>query len=134
MRNAETLLGIIRDRGRRGLPLERVYRLLFNRDLYLLAYGKIARNHGAMTPGATSETADGTSLAKIDAIIEALRFERYRWTPVRRTYIEKQGSTKKRPLGIPVWRSYCTSAQAACRWCGGGRVPGPLSIRPAGRA
>ena len=62
MRNAETLLGIIRDRGKRGLPLERVYRLLFNRDLYLLAYGKIARNHGAMTPGATSEAADGTSL------------------------------------------------------------------------
>ena len=46
MRNAETLLGIIRERGRRGLPLERVYRLLFNRDLYLLAYGRIARNRG----------------------------------------------------------------------------------------
>ena len=59
MRNAETVLGIIRDRGRRGLPLERVYRLLFNRDLYLLAYGKIARNRGAMTPGATPETVDG---------------------------------------------------------------------------
>ena len=40
MRNAETLLGIIRDRGRRGLPLERVYRQLFNPDLYLLAYGR----------------------------------------------------------------------------------------------
>jgi retron-type reverse transcriptase len=23
--------------------------------------------------------------------------------PVRRTYIEKKGSTKKRPLGIPTW-------------------------------
>ena len=102
MRNAETLLGIIRDRGRRGLPLERVYRLLFNRDLYLLAYGKIARNRGAMTPGATLETADGTSLAKIDAIIEAVRFERYRWTPVRRTYIPKANG-KQRPLGLPTW-------------------------------
>jgi hypothetical protein len=64
MRSAETVLGIIRDRGRRGLPLERVYRLLYNRDLYLLAYGKIARNHGALTPGATPETADGMTLAK----------------------------------------------------------------------
>jgi group II intron reverse transcriptase/maturase len=104
MRSAKTVLGIIRDRGRRGLPLERVYRLLYNRDLYLLAYGKIARNHGALTPGATPETADGMTLAKIDAIIEALRFERHRWTPVRRTYIEKKHSTKKkRPLGIPSW-------------------------------
>ena len=103
MRNAETILAVIRERGRRGLPLERIYRLLFNRELYLRAYGKIARNRGALTPGATAETVDGMSLAKIDAIIEALRFERYRWTPVRRVYIEKKGSTKKRPLGLPTW-------------------------------
>ncbi len=103
MRNAETILGIIRDRGSRGLPLEDVYRQLWNPQLYLLAYGRIARNHGALTPGTTSETAEGMSLATIQAIIEALRFERYRWTPVRRVYIEKRHSTKKRPLGIPTW-------------------------------
>jgi group II intron reverse transcriptase/maturase len=85
------------------LPLERLYRHLFNRDLYLLAYGKIYRNAGAMTPGSTSETVDGMSLAKIDAIIEALRSERYRWTPTRRVYIEKKNSTKKRPLSMPTW-------------------------------
>jgi hypothetical protein len=44
MRTAEMVLGLLRDRGKRGLPLERMYRLLFNRNLYLLAYGKIARN------------------------------------------------------------------------------------------
>src|SRR5215470_5760158 len=103
MRNAETVLGILRERGRRGLPLERVYRLLFNPSLYLLAYGRIARNAGALTPGVTSETVDGMSLKKIQAIIGLLRTEQYRWTPVRRVYIEKKGSTKKRPLGIPTW-------------------------------
>jgi len=41
MRDAETILGLIRERGKRGLPLERVYRLLFNQNLYLRAYGKI---------------------------------------------------------------------------------------------
>ncbi len=102
MRNAETVLGLLRDRGRRGLPLERVYRLLYHRPLYLLAYGKIARNHGALTPGATPETADGMTLAKIDTLIDALRHERYRWTPVRRTYIPKANG-KQRPLGIPSW-------------------------------
>jgi group II intron reverse transcriptase/maturase len=103
MRNAETVLGIIRDRGNRGLPLEAVYRQLFNPELYLCAYGRIARNHGALTPGATAETADGMSLHKIQAIIDQLRNERYRWTPVRRTYIGKRNSVKKRPLGIPTW-------------------------------
>jgi group II intron reverse transcriptase/maturase len=56
-----------------------------------------------MTPGSTDETADGMSTEKIDTIIEALRNERYQWTPVRRIYIEKKHSTKKRPLGLPTW-------------------------------
>lgn len=103
MQNAETVLGTIRERGKRGLPLERVYRQLFNRELYLLAYGRIYRNHGAMTAGITPETVDGMSLSKIDTISEQLRYERYRWTAVRRVYIEKKNSTKKRPLGIPTW-------------------------------
>lgn len=103
MRKAETILHVIRDRGRRRLPLERVYRLLFNRELFLLAYGRIYRNAGAMTPGSTPETADGMSLRKIDHIIAQLRTERYRWTPVRRTYIPKKRSTKLRPLGLPSW-------------------------------
>jgi len=103
MRNAETVLEIIRERGRKGLPLERVYRMLFNPDLFLLAYGKIYRNAGAMTPGVTGETVDGMAMGKIQAIIDALRQERFRWAPVRRTYIEKKNSTKKRPLGLPTW-------------------------------
>jgi group II intron reverse transcriptase/maturase len=103
MRSADRILRVIRERGSRGLPLERVYRLLFNRDLYLLAYGRLYRNHGAMTPGGTPETVDGMSLAKIDAVIEAVRFERYRWTPARRVFIEKKGSAKKRGLGLPTW-------------------------------
>src|SRR6201997_1370827 len=103
MQRAEALLEIIHERGKRGLPLERLYRHLFNPELYLRAYGKIYRNDGAMTPGASAETADGMSLRKIQAIIEALRYERYRWTPVRRTYIDKKNSSKKRPLGLPTW-------------------------------
>ncbi len=111
MRDAQTILGLICERGRKGLPLERVYRLLFNRELYLVAYGRIYRNAGAMTKGSTAETVDGMSLQKIDAIIETVRHERYQWTPVRRVYIEKKHSTKKRPLGIPIRVSYCTSFQ-----------------------
>jgi len=102
MRNAETILGLIQERGKKELPLERVYKLLFNRDLYLTAYGKIYRNKGAMTPGTTGETPDGMSLDKIGTIIEALRYEKYQWEPVRRTYIPKKNG-KMRPLGMPVW-------------------------------
>jgi len=103
MRNAETILGIIRERGSKGLELDDVYRQLYNPALHLAAYGKIYRNKGAMTPGVTPETVDGMSLEKIQAIIEAIKQERYRWNPARRIYIEKKNSTKKRPLGLPTW-------------------------------
>ena len=102
MRNAETILTIIRQYGERGLPLRGIYRLLYQRHLYLLAYGKISRNKGAMTEGATVETVDGMSLEKIENIIQLLRNERYQWTPVRRIYILKKNG-KQRPLGLPTW-------------------------------
>ncbi|GAB3174502.1 reverse transcriptase domain-containing protein [Streptomyces incanus] len=77
---------------------------LFNPHLYLLAYGRLYSNKGAMTPGVTGETVDGMSLGKIDRIIDALRHERYRWSPARRVYIpKKRGSTNLRPLGLPPW-------------------------------
>jgi group II intron reverse transcriptase/maturase len=102
MQGAETVLSVIRERGRKGLPLERLYRQLFNKELFLLAYGRIYSNQGAMTPGVTTETVDGMSLAKIDTMIEALRSESYRWSPARRVYIPKKKG-KKRPLGMPSW-------------------------------
>ncbi len=99
MQSAETVLDVIRERGRRGLPLERVYRQLYNPQLYLMAYANLYGNAGAMTPGTTGETVDGMSLAKIERLIEEIRYERYRWTPVRRVEIPKKNG-KTRPLGI----------------------------------
>jgi len=102
MQNAETVLKVLRERGRRGLPCNELYRQLFNPSLYLVAYGRIYSNDGAMTPGACGETADAMSLAKIDRIIDAMRHERYRFQPARRVHIPKKNG-KRRPLGLPSW-------------------------------
>jgi group II intron reverse transcriptase/maturase len=102
MQSAETVLGVLRERGRRGLPCDELYRQLFNPGLYLLAYGRIYANHGAMTPGVTQETVDGMSQAKIGRIIDAMRHERFRFRPVRRVHIPKKNG-KTRPLGLPTW-------------------------------
>jgi group II intron reverse transcriptase/maturase len=102
MQKAEVVLGVLRERGRKGLPCEQLYRQLFNRDLYLLAYSNIYSNKGAMTPGASGETADGMSEDKIDEITGLMRRERYRFAPVRRVYIPKKNG-KMRPLGLPSW-------------------------------
>src|SRR5919197_131088 len=102
MQNADTVLCVLRERGRKGLPLDELYRQLFNPQLYLLAYGRIYSNEGAMTPGVTGETVDGMSLGTIGRIIDALRHERFRWSPARRVYIPKRNG-KRRPLGLPSW-------------------------------
>jgi group II intron reverse transcriptase/maturase len=102
MQSANTVLGVLRERGRRGLPCNELYRQMFNKELYLMAYGRIYANQGAMTPGADAETADGMSEDKIDQIMEAMRYERYRFRPARRIYIPKKNG-KLRPLGLPSW-------------------------------
>jgi group II intron reverse transcriptase/maturase len=75
---------------------------MFNPQLYLVAYGRIYSNQGAMTPGASAETVDGMSLGKIGRIIDAMRHERYRFSPVKRVLIPKKNG-KLRPLGLPGW-------------------------------
>lgn len=101
--NAETLLSIIRERGKRGLPLKQVYPLMYNPHLYLRAYARLYANKRAMTRGASRETVDGMSRMKIDRLIDALRHERFRWTLVRRVHIPKKKNGKLRPLGLPTW-------------------------------
>ena len=102
MQSAETVLGVLRERGSKGLPLDELYRQLFNPQLYLVAYGRIYSNKGAMTPGVTEETVDGMSLGRIGRVIDAVRHERYRFHPARRVYIPKPNG-KLRPLGLPTW-------------------------------
>src|SRR6266700_1072056 len=102
MLTAESYLNIIQDRGKRQLPLDDVYRQLYNPDMSLRSYAKLYRHDGAMTPGTTEETVDGMSQDKIAKIIEAMRFERWQWIPVRRVEVPKRKGGK-RPLGMPTW-------------------------------
>lgn len=79
---------------------ERLYRNLYNRDLFLLAYQNIYAAEGNMTKGVDGKTIDGMSLKRIDKLIEKLKDESYQPNPSRRVYIPKK-SGKMRPLGIP---------------------------------
>jgi hypothetical protein len=53
MREAETVLGVLRERGRRGLSVERLYRLLFNPRLYLLAFYRTTGRHAGVMGAVT---------------------------------------------------------------------------------
>ena len=100
MQKAENILQALHRFGEKRIPVERIYRHLYNPDLYLMAYDKIGRHPGSMTPGVDGETADGTHLGTFHSIVKAMREERYQFKPVKRVYIPKKNG-KKRPLGLP---------------------------------
>ncbi|MCL2360142.1 MAG: reverse transcriptase domain-containing protein [Candidatus Bathyarchaeota archaeon] len=81
----------------------RLYRYLLRPDIYYIAYKNLYANNGAATKGIDNDTADGFSETKITEIITALKNETYQPKAVRRIYIEKTNSKKKRPLGIPTF-------------------------------
>ncbi|MDE7246830.1 MAG: group II intron reverse transcriptase/maturase [Lachnospiraceae bacterium] len=79
---------------------DRLYRNLYNRELFLMAYQNIYASQGNMTEGADGKTIDAMSLNRIDGIIASLKDESYQPQPSKRTYIPKKNG-KMRPLGIP---------------------------------
>lgn len=103
MLTAQVYLELVKNRSERGLELERVYHNLKNPDLFLMAYGKLYANKGAMTPGTeTNDSIDGMSMKRIEKIIQSLDNGTFRWKPAKRIYIPKANG-KLRPLGIPSW-------------------------------
>ena len=103
MQNAKTILTILNKKsvGNKQFVFDKLYRNMFNFDFFIEAYQKMYAKPGNMTPGTDGQTIDGFKKSKIDKLINLLRNEQYYPTPVRRTYIEKKNSKKKRPLGIP---------------------------------
>jgi len=78
-----------------------LYRLLYNKELYITAYENIKSNKGALTPGADpNETLQGFSLKRIDKLIEQMRDQSWQPKLARQILIPKPGKTTLRPLGI----------------------------------
>lgn len=101
MRNPETILNSLSAHSNDvHYKHERLYRILFNEQMFYVAYQRIYAKPGNMTPGSDGKTIDGMSIERIGHLIAALKDESYMPTPARRVYIPKKNG-KKRPLGIP---------------------------------
>jgi len=73
-----------------------------------MAVKRVTENQGKRTPGVDRVT--WTTPEQKAAAIDALRQRGYQPRPLRRIYIPKN-SGGRRPLGIPICPSYCTSMQ-----------------------
>jgi group II intron reverse transcriptase/maturase len=101
MRNSSSVLnGLSKHSPEFGYRYERLYRLLFNEEMFFSAYQRIYAKEGNMTAGSDGKTIDEMSLDRINQLIDALRSETYQPKPARRMYIPKKNG-KMRPLGIP---------------------------------
>lgn len=103
MLQANKYLSIINERGKRSLPLKRVYHNLRQRGLFYKAYENLYSNRGATNPGTNpDDTIQGMSVVRIDAIIQKLTDGTYKWQPSRRIYVPKANG-QQRPISIPGW-------------------------------
>lgn len=101
MRNPEKVLNsLCQHNSDLTYKFERLYRILFNEEMYYVAYERIYAKPGNMTKGVDGKTIDGFSTSKIKQLIDTLKDETYQPYPSKRTYIPKKNG-KKRPLGIP---------------------------------
>jgi len=101
MRNPETILNnLVKHSSVSSYKYERLYRILFNEDMFSVAYQRIYAKQGNMTPGTDGKTVDQMSIQRIEKLIESLKTEAYQPKPARRVYIPKKNG-KERPLGIP---------------------------------
>ena len=103
MRSPERVLNSLNEHSKdSSYKFERLYRLLFNEELFYVAYQKIASNEGSTTKGSDGRSIDGMSLARIETLIASLKDESYQPHPSRRVHIPKKNG-KTRPLGIPAF-------------------------------
>jgi group II intron reverse transcriptase/maturase len=103
MRNPEmTLNSLVRHSNILTYKFQRLYRILFNEEMYYIAYQKIYSKAGNMTPGSDGKTIDGMSVSRVKHLIESLKDESYQPVPSKRIYIPKKNGSK-RPLGIPTF-------------------------------
>ncbi len=96
-------LGIMHKLGTEHKTVSKVFRRMLDINLFIAAYTELAKNKGRLTPGIDNVTIDGTSINKLEKLIEKLRNKEFKWTPVKRVFIPKKNSHDKRTLGIPAW-------------------------------
>lgn len=103
MRSPERVLNSLNEHSKdSSYKFERLYRILFNEELFYVAYQKIASNGDSTTKGSDGRSIDEMSLARIETLIASLKDESYQPHPSRRVHIPKKNG-KTRPLGIPAF-------------------------------
>lgn len=78
MRNPKNVLNSLsKHSGNSNYKFERLYRVLFNAEMFYVAYERIYAKPGNMTAGTDGKTVSGMSIERIEQLIESLKNETY---------------------------------------------------------
>ena len=76
---------------------------LLNKEMLKTCHNELAGKKAAGINGMTKAEYEQSLDENLEKLIERMKSKSYRPMPVRRAYIPKAGTTKKRPLGIPEY-------------------------------
>jgi group II intron reverse transcriptase/maturase len=105
MQNAEVILSMLSQKATKSSAyvFDRLYRNLFNLDMYMLAYSNIHAKEGNKVQDTDEGTMDGFNLTAVQETIAQLRQETYTPQSVRHRSMQKLDGTF-RTSGTPSWR------------------------------
>lgn len=85
MRNPKNVLNnLVKHSNVSGYKFERLYRILFNEQMFYTAYQRIYAKQGNMTAGTDGKTVDEMSIQRIENLISKLRDESYKPNPAKK--------------------------------------------------
>ena len=105
MRNSENVLNILSEHSTDSdYKYERLYRNLFNEQMFYTAYQRIYAKQGNMTSGTDGKTIDQMSIQRIDNLIVSLKNETYEPHPAKRCIFQRRTARKDR-LEFPLLKT-----------------------------
>lgn len=91
IRNPNNVLISLRKHSKKeNYTYKRLYRNLYNTELFLQAYQNIYANTGNMTKGVDNQTISAMSLERINKIIDSLKDESYSPTPTKEYIFQRK--------------------------------------------
>jgi len=76
---------------------------LLDVELLTICHAELKRDKAPGIDEVTKQEYEGRLSENLDSLVQRLKTKSYRPLPVKRVYIPKPGSDKKRPLGIPAY-------------------------------
>lgn len=86
---------------------------LINKEMLTICHGEMEKKKAAGVDSITKQMYEENLESNLDDLVARMKRQAYKPQPVRRVYIPKPGTYKKRPLGIPAYEDKLVQSSLA---------------------